>query len=190
FEEKGIRSVLLGYPYGQKGYKLFDLQKRKMYMCRDVVFKEDIFPFLNPKQPVLQTSQQHGIFPLLVSDEIEENDFFDDGSNGESIGNFDSLNLNGTGQTPIESSPQVSETGENSPTLEVSSEENTQVIIPTEQPLETRRSERPRTVPNKYKDFVYKIPGVETQSDQSTSFTVQTMKEMKNHSADFMACIG
>lgn len=29
-EEKGIRCVLVGYPYGQKGYKLYDLQKEKI----------------------------------------------------------------------------------------------------------------------------------------------------------------
>lgn len=47
FDERGIRSILVGYPYAQKGYKLYDLEKRKLFVSRDVVFKENIFPFIH-----------------------------------------------------------------------------------------------------------------------------------------------
>ena len=46
FEAKGVRSVLVGYPYAQKGYTLYDLEKKRVYVSRDVLFEEDIFPFL------------------------------------------------------------------------------------------------------------------------------------------------
>ncbi|KAL2892600.1 Retrovirus-related Pol polyprotein from transposon TNT 1-94 [Bienertia sinuspersici] len=50
FEEEGIRSVLIGYPYAQKGYKLYDLKKGKVFVSRDVIFKEKIFPYLQSER--------------------------------------------------------------------------------------------------------------------------------------------
>uniref|UniRef100_A0A803MDX4 Reverse transcriptase Ty1/copia-type domain-containing protein n=1 Tax=Chenopodium quinoa TaxID=63459 RepID=A0A803MDX4_CHEQI len=43
------------------------------------------------------------------------------------------------------------------------------------EPKETRRSERERTVSKKLKDYIYKIPGMTGQSDESTAFTVHTL---------------
>lgn len=45
FAPRSRKCVLLGYPTGQKGYKLFDLKRKNVFLCRDVVFKENIFPF-------------------------------------------------------------------------------------------------------------------------------------------------
>lgn len=49
FAERGIRCVMIGYPYRQKGYKMFDLEKRKIFVSRDVIFQEEVFPFLTEK---------------------------------------------------------------------------------------------------------------------------------------------
>lgn len=46
FGEKGVRCELVGYANEQKGYRVFDLEKRKIFVTRDVIFKEEIFPFL------------------------------------------------------------------------------------------------------------------------------------------------
>ena len=37
--------VFLGYPYGQKAYKLLDLTSKQIFTSRDVKFHEHIFPF-------------------------------------------------------------------------------------------------------------------------------------------------
>ena len=37
--------VFLGYPYGQKAYKLMDLQSKRIFTSRDVKFHENVFPF-------------------------------------------------------------------------------------------------------------------------------------------------
>ena len=37
--------VFLGYPYGQKAYKLLDLDSKHIFTSRDVRFHEHIFPF-------------------------------------------------------------------------------------------------------------------------------------------------
>ena len=41
---------MIGYPHCQKGYKLYDLEKKKMLVSRDIIFQDDIFPFLANKE--------------------------------------------------------------------------------------------------------------------------------------------
>jgi len=38
--------IFLGYPYGQKAYKLYDLDEKRVFIFRDVLFHEHCFPFL------------------------------------------------------------------------------------------------------------------------------------------------
>ncbi|KAL8159181.1 hypothetical protein V2J09_000718 [Rumex salicifolius] len=45
FDPKGRKSILLGYPAQQKGYRLFDLATREVYHNMNVVFQESKFPF-------------------------------------------------------------------------------------------------------------------------------------------------
>ncbi|GJU12707.1 RmlC-like cupins superfamily protein [Tanacetum coccineum] len=51
FDNRGIKCVLLGYPMNQKGYRLYNLQTQEVFTSRDVVFKEDVFPFKDSKKP-------------------------------------------------------------------------------------------------------------------------------------------
>lgn len=46
FDEKGVMCILVGYATEHKGYILFDLDKRKVIISRDVIFQDDIIPFL------------------------------------------------------------------------------------------------------------------------------------------------
>ncbi|GKD00950.1 retrovirus-related pol polyprotein from transposon TNT 1-94 [Tanacetum coccineum] len=45
FDNTGVKCVLLGYPQNQKGYKLYDLNTKEIFLSRDVVFDETVFPF-------------------------------------------------------------------------------------------------------------------------------------------------
>ncbi|GJT74230.1 hypothetical protein Tco_1040955 [Tanacetum coccineum] len=45
FDNRGVKCVLLGYPQNQKGYKLYDLNTKEIFLSRDVVFDETMFPF-------------------------------------------------------------------------------------------------------------------------------------------------
>ncbi|XP_010412990.1 PREDICTED: uncharacterized protein LOC104699374 [Camelina sativa] len=45
FESRSRRCVFVGYPHGQKGWRLFDIEAAEFFVSRDVVFSEVEFPF-------------------------------------------------------------------------------------------------------------------------------------------------
>ncbi|BBN68391.1 transposable element gene [Prunus dulcis] len=53
FDTRAKKSIFLGYPSGQKAYKLYDLTTHKIFINRDVTFLEHHFPFhtLSPTTP-------------------------------------------------------------------------------------------------------------------------------------------
>nr|KAJ0188860.1 hypothetical protein LSAT_V11C900465450 [Lactuca sativa] len=44
FEARGKPGLFVGYPPGVKGYRLYDMEKRKIVISRDIRFLEDTFP--------------------------------------------------------------------------------------------------------------------------------------------------
>lgn len=52
FFHRAVKCVFLGYPTGYKGYKLLDLNTNKIFISRDVVFHEEVFPFFSNKSAV------------------------------------------------------------------------------------------------------------------------------------------
>nr|GEY20070.1 hypothetical protein [Tanacetum cinerariifolium] len=55
-DDKGIKYVLLGYPTNQKGYKLYNWESNKVLLSKDVIFKENEFPFKHPSPSVFSKS--------------------------------------------------------------------------------------------------------------------------------------
>lgn len=49
FDVRAKPSAFLGYPFGQKGYKTFDLKSHVITMSRDVIFHEEISPYARVK---------------------------------------------------------------------------------------------------------------------------------------------
>nr|GEW64227.1 putative polyprotein [Tanacetum cinerariifolium] len=45
FANRGIKSVLIGSPVNQKGYKLYNWETKEVFLSRYVVFEENSFPF-------------------------------------------------------------------------------------------------------------------------------------------------
>ncbi|KAK9668084.1 hypothetical protein RND81_13G034000 [Saponaria officinalis] len=60
FGVKGRKHVFLGYLYGIKDYKLYDLDDHVTFVSRDVVFRETVFPFQTG------TSTNSPLLPQLV----------------------------------------------------------------------------------------------------------------------------
>ena len=45
FDARVKPCMVLGYPFGTKGYKVYDLATKTSFVSRDVIFKESIFLF-------------------------------------------------------------------------------------------------------------------------------------------------
>ncbi|CAM8998803.1 unnamed protein product [Rhodiola kirilowii] len=50
FAARSRKCVFTGYPYGKKGWQVYDLEKGEFFVSRDVVFHETIFPFATVKE--------------------------------------------------------------------------------------------------------------------------------------------
>ena len=48
FASKSRKCVFVGYPFGQKGWRLYDLDTKEFFVSRDVKFIENVFPFASP----------------------------------------------------------------------------------------------------------------------------------------------
>ena len=46
--------MFIGYPFGKKGWELYDLESKEIFVSRDVIFYEDIFPFILANKNALQ----------------------------------------------------------------------------------------------------------------------------------------
>ncbi|XP_075087815.1 uncharacterized protein LOC142169799 [Nicotiana tabacum] len=65
-DPKAFPYIFLGYPHGKKGYKVLNLDTKKIFVFRDVIFHEDIYPFAS-----MNTSKHHkSTFPTSNTPEV------------------------------------------------------------------------------------------------------------------------
>jgi len=70
FEARARRTVLIGYSETQKGYKLFDLESGTCLVSRDVLFRENNFPFKSSRGEDEDVFGVH--LPEMVTPEDED----------------------------------------------------------------------------------------------------------------------
>ncbi|XP_072078141.1 uncharacterized protein [Arachis hypogaea] len=71
FASRSRKCVFVGYPFGQKGWKLFDLEKEVFFVSRYVHFVEDIFPF-QEAQALAPAPRIEDIGPPVTETNVEE----------------------------------------------------------------------------------------------------------------------
>jgi hypothetical protein len=73
FDRRALPSIFIGYPLGQKAYKLFDLSTKKVFTSRDVKFHENIFPYasVKPNSAAPLFDHNSGPIPLLTHDPFD-----------------------------------------------------------------------------------------------------------------------
>ncbi|KAA8542659.1 hypothetical protein F0562_023842 [Nyssa sinensis] len=88
FDQRAKPGIFIGYPYGHKGYRIYDIESHSIYISRDVIFHEGIFPFRDIPQFSAPPST---VIPLPVHDN-ENFDFFPHPSPPVMNGHVDTLN--------------------------------------------------------------------------------------------------
>ncbi|CAB79159.1 LTR retrotransposon like protein [Arabidopsis thaliana] len=69
FAARSRRCVFVGYPHGQKGWRLFDLEEQKFFVSRDVIFQETEFPY--SKMSCNRFTSSHKAFLAAVTAGME-----------------------------------------------------------------------------------------------------------------------
>ncbi|KAK9053678.1 hypothetical protein SSX86_024752 [Deinandra increscens subsp. villosa] len=129
FELRGRPGVFLGYPPGSKGYKIFDLENRKIVVSRDTKFHENNFPFLVVNQSEKEPDPlEHPIGPAHF-DEPNNIDYSTPCTNQ----NVRSVDDNMVNEEPSETLEEVVGYG-----TDVQNEESEEILIDQEEAVETR----------------------------------------------------
>ena len=70
FTPRALKCIFWEYTFGLKGYKLYDLQAKKIFYSRDVLFREHVFPFKLGSSPHTATPDATvtgSVFPSIAS---------------------------------------------------------------------------------------------------------------------------
>ncbi|KAM2104654.1 hypothetical protein ACFX1R_015231 [Malus domestica] len=70
-QTRAHKCLFVGYPSGQKGYRLYNLHTHQFFTSRDVVFHEHIFPFTH-HPPDTQPDEVGPVVPLPLTDTISD----------------------------------------------------------------------------------------------------------------------
>lgn len=64
--------MFLGFSHGQKGYKVYSLDTKKIIVSRDVMFQENLFPYLMKSEVADYEHEHMDTVPLLAIIDVSD----------------------------------------------------------------------------------------------------------------------
>ncbi|KAJ0800174.1 putative RNA-directed DNA polymerase [Helianthus annuus] len=196
FEQRAKPGVFLGYPPGTKGYKIFDLETRKIMVSRDVLFFEENFPFAKIHMGEVDDNVKLvKIHECLDNCQVQEpltNCHPNQSQNIESQEVETNENVNGPDHENVNGPEVDSDLGQNvegeaedngvGPDIEINNLEGENIEVGGVEPTAETRPTRTRSQPSKFKDFVVNVPPSvqHPRSSQASSVVRKPMYPISN----------
>ncbi|CAA7037925.1 unnamed protein product [Microthlaspi erraticum] len=140
FGERSHRGVFMGYPFGHKGWRVWDIEKQEFFVSRDVIFEEKDFPFssMTKQNTVLEAPTQQEV--------VTYDDDFVEIRDGKQKLLQDDRGSDRDSDHGIEAEQEMAN--------EQSNEQSNEQISEVEEVVPTRRSQREKTTSTRLDGFI------------------------------------